>query len=218
MIKQIALLVGGAFLFIASLHSGFKFFNPVTYQDMDKAGTEINCEEMLADSLRDEGFDGSSDVLSMVFIMPKVFDNKLYVYDREIQTGYRFKQCRYEIEKDHKNRCDRHVASIYVERTPMLDGNFFITDQNCKEVEEEYLSTVNDEFVIEGNALLVGGHIFGRHSFSMTEIEPITLKTITMYRIGITNGEHSLTLEFSNKELADDAQSKLYAFISKAAN
>lgn len=208
----------GALFFVVIVFLGYKHFNPVTYQDMDKAGVEINCKQMLADSLRDEGFDASGNLISKAILVTNIFDNNVYVYDREIQTGYRFKQCRAEIEKDHQNRCERHVASIYLERIPMIEGSFFITDRNCKEVEEEYLSRVNDEYEIDGNALLIDGMIFGRHSFSMTEVKSTDLKSISIYRIGISNGQHSVELKFGNEELADDAYIKLYAFISKAAN
>ncbi|MDA0152260.1 hypothetical protein OH460_08100 [Vibrio sp. Makdt] len=165
------------------------------YVEMDKAGTKINCDELLASTSRE-----------------------VDIYDREQDGGYEFSQCRSEIDASHKERCSNH-ANNFFEQNAWYGGNDGEKIQNnddarCVSETLKYISLLSNEYQFQGNALIINGTASTKNTLTIYPVEKRTSAGAEYFRVPVFNGKDTLYLRYITNEEAMMVQQQLVKFIS----
>ncbi|GIA99507.1 hypothetical protein [Vibrio cholerae] len=181
---------------------------PNTYVDKDKNGEKIDCLSLLKDSKNGDGF---SNIAS-------VFPHKAYVRDREIETGYQFKQCRVEIDREHKERCKEYIHAEFESTTlnyfsPYSDmGN---DAERCSIEAKEYALALADDYEIQGNALLAKGMTFHKSGLTIGAIGTHYEGKATFYVVPVGSSADKIYLRYGSEAQASKVHKDLIKFLVK---
>ncbi|EPT2758879.1 hypothetical protein ACVP6W_003156 [Vibrio cholerae] len=179
---------------------------PNTYVDKDKNGEKIDCLSLLKDSKNGDGF---SNIAS-------VFPHKAYVRDREIETGYQFKQCRAEIDREHKERCKEYIHAEFESTTlnyfsPYSDmGN---DAERCSTEAQEYALALADDYEIQGNALLAKGMVFHKSGLTVGAVGIHHGGHAVYYVVPIGRNDEKIYLRFGSEAQARKVHEKMTQFL-----